>query len=392
MCRGGIMEGKSISVLIPFLTDKPLNESDSDWLVNRHEEIVYLKNITTHLPFGILGVAGETGIGKTTVLNFVKPSRVYVQTVNISLRETMESILYDLLYSLASKLELDSDVGDVARECKDWITEEVATLKGFSLGFSMLGNTEAKFEKSIAPRFNFFAARERLGLLIEKTVKAKGKFLLIIDELDKEKKEDVLRVIDALKTQLLIENLVVVFSLPFAIYREYVSDRMRWNEAGNLENVFKDIVFLEPLKSLDIKEMLVKRLDRYLDFVEHDALEVAADFSDGNPRDALWILSKSVYDNVHEKKLRKGHVLNTINKVVKEYISTGVSLTENQKKAVKLLRDYFGPKEEILEILQKNGFKRTTAYSVFEQLVEKRFLIVRDGNYKISGKFKFVDF
>ncbi|WP_448536015.1 ATPase, partial [Pseudothermotoga sp.] len=367
-------------------------ESDSDWLVNRQEEISYLNNVTAHLPFGILGVAGETGIGKTTVLNFVKPLQLYVQTVNISLRETMESILYDLLYSLASKLEHDNDVGEVARECKDWITEEVATLKGFSLGFSMLGNTEAKFEKSRAPRFNFFTARERLGVLIEKTVNAKGKFLLIVDELDKEKKEDVLRVIDALKTQLLIENLVVVFSLPFAIYREYVSDRMRWNEAGNLENVFKDIVFLEPLRSLDIKEMLVKRLDRYLDFVEHNALEVAADFSDGNPRDALWILSKSVYDNVHEDKLRKVHLLNTINKVVKEYISTGVSLTENQKKAVKLLRDYFGPKEGILEILQTNGFKRTTAYSVFEQLVEKRFLIVRDGNYKISGKFKFVDF
>ncbi len=390
MDRGGIMDGKSISVLIPLLTDKPLRESD--WLVNRQEEISYLNNITAHLPFGILGVAGETGIGKTTVLNFVKPLQVYVQTVNISLRETMESILYDLLYSLASKLEHDNDVGEVARECKDWITEEVATLKGFSLGFSMLGNTEVKFEKSRAPRFNFFAARERLGLLIEKTVNAKGKFLLIVDELDKEKKEDVLRVIDALKTQLLIENLVVVFSLPFAIYREYVSDRMRWNEAGNLENVFKDIVFLEPLRSLDIKEMLVKRLDRYLDFVEHDVLEVAADFSDGNPRDALWILSKSVYDNVHEDKLRKVHLLNTINKVVKEYISTGVSLTENQKKAVKLLRDYFGPKERILEVFQKNGFKRTTAYSVIEQLIEKRFLIVRDGNYKISGKFKFVDF
>jgi predicted KAP-like P-loop ATPase len=383
---------KNVSVLIPLLTDKPLKGSDLDWLVNREREIGYIKSVAEHLPFGILGVAGETGIGKTTVLNFVKPSDVYVHIVNISLRETMESILYDLLYSLASKLELDSDVGDVARECKEWIIEEVATLKGFSLGVSVFGNAETKFESSKLPRFNFFAARERLGLLIEKVIKAKGKFLLIIDELDKEKKEDVLRVIDALKTQLLIENLIVVFSLPFAIYREYMSDRMRWNEAGNLENVFKDIVFLEPLKSLDIKEMLVKRLDRYLDFVEHDALEVAADFSDGNPRDALWILSKSVYDNIEEAKLSKVHVVNTIKKVLREYFSMGFSLTENQRKAINLLRDYFGPKEGILELLQENGFKRTTSYSLLDQLIEKRFLIVRDGNYKISGKFKFVDF
>jgi len=303
----------------------------------------------------------------------------------------MESILYDLLYSLASKLENDDDVSDVARECKEWITKEVSTLKGFSLAITLLGTAEAKFEKAKAPRFNFFGARERLGMLLEKTIKAKGKFLLIIDELDKERKEDVLKVIDALKNQMLLDNLVVIFSLPFAIYREYLTDRMRWNEAGNLENVFKDIVFLEPLKALDIKEMVAKRLKEHLDLLEPEVLDVVADFTDGNPRDGLWILSKSIYDNIGESKLKKEHVVRTINRFVKEYVSIA-GLTENQRRAISLLKDYFGPRDGILEILQKSGFKRTTAYSVLDQLIEKRFLIIREGNYRISGKFKFVDF
>jgi len=312
--------------------------------------------------------------------------------VNISLRDTMESILYDLLYSISSKLEMDKDVGNYSKECKEWVSKEVATLKGFSLGVTLFANAGTKFEKSIAPRFNFFVAREKLGNLIKKAVQSKGKFVLIIDELDKEKKEDVLKVIDALKAELLSENLIVIFSLPFAIYREYVADRMRWNEAGNLENVFKDIVFLEPMKPLEVKEMLIRRLKDYLELVDTEALELASDFSDGNPRDALWILSKSVYDNISEKKLEKHHVLNTIRKVVNEYFSTGFSLTENQRKAINLLKDFKGPREKILKILQENGFKRTTAYSVLNQLIEKRFLIIREGNYKISGKFKFVDF
>ncbi|MCD6449402.1 MAG: ATPase [Thermotogaceae bacterium] len=381
-----------LAALVSVLADKPLDESKKDWLVNREREVNYLKNVVSHLPFGILGVAGETGIGKTTVLNFVRPSNVFVLMVNISLRDTMESILYDLLYSISSKLEKDKDVGNYSKECKEWVSKEVATLKGFSLGVTLFANAGTKFEKSIAPRFNFFVAREKLGNLIKKAVQSKGKFVLIIDELDKEKKEDVLKVIDALKAQLLSENLIVIFSLPFAIYREYVADRMRWNEAGNLENVFKDIVFLEPMKPLEVKEMLIRRLKDYLELVDTEALELASDFSDGNPRDALWILSKSVYDNIGEKKLEKHHVLNTIRKVVNEYFSTGFSLTENQKKAINLLKDFKGPREKILKILQENGFKRTTAYSVLNQLIEKRFLIIREGNYKISGKFKFVDF
>ncbi|RKX50219.1 MAG: ATPase, partial [Thermotoga sp.] len=287
--------------------------------MNRSKEINYLNSIALHQPFGIVGVSGETGIGKTTVLNFVNPEGVFTMRVNISLRDSMESILYDLLHSLAFALERVEGVSGFAKEVRKWITDEVATIKGFSLGVSFGVNAGLTHEKSIRPRFNFFKAREKLGELIKQTVQRKGKFLLIIDELDKEKKEDVLRVIDSIKNFIITGNFVVILSLPFSIYREYAADRLRWNESGNLENIFKDIVFVEPLKKSEIKELIVKRLGHRIELVEDGVLDIVAEFSDGNPRDGLWILTKAIYDNIQKERLGKENLINTINKTIIEY-------------------------------------------------------------------------
>ena len=385
------MKTTNVATLLEALVDKPLGQEDLRYLVNRNEEISYLNSIALHQPFGIVGVAGETGIGKTTVLNFVNPSGVFTSRINISLRDSMESILYDLLHSLAFVLENVDGVSDFAKQVRKWISDEVATIKGFSLGMSIGVNANLKHEKAIKPRFNFFKAREKLGELIRLTVKEKGKFLLVIDELDKERKEDVLRVIDSIKNHIIAENFVVILSLPFSIYREYAADRLRWNESGNLENIFKDIVFIEPLKTLEIKELIIKRLGNHIELVDNEALETVAEFSDGNPRDGLWILTKTVYDNIQKTKLSKKDLINTINKTVSEYIGLTLSLTENQRKAIRTLRGSVYSKEKMIETLQKSGFKRTTAYSVVEQLLQKRILLFSKGTYRISGKFKYVE-
>jgi len=64
-------------------------------------------------------------------------------------------------------------------------------------------------------------------------------------------------------------------------------------------------------------------------------------------------------------------------------------MTENQRKALKSLRDFSGPRNEIVEKLQKDGIKRTTAYSLIDQLVQKRILIERNGIFRMAGKFKY---
>jgi len=377
----------ALTELIKHLVDKPLDMESSSYLVNRQSEVDTLSKIAMYQPYGIFGIAGETGIGKTTVLNFITPKEIFVRKVNISLRDSLDSILYELTYNLAKSLENDKELEKDARIIKEWITNEVSTVRGFSLGLSMVGSASANLQTSNVPRFNFFAAREKLAELITKTVQAKGKFLLLIDELDKEKKEDVLRTIDAIKSQILFDNFVIIISLPYSIYREYAADRMRWNESGNLENIFKDIVFLEPLSKSDIKELLVKRLHEYLHLISDNVFEIASDFADGNPRDALWIMSKTVFDNIDAQKLEAEHILRTMNKLTKEYITT--PLTENQRKAIGLLKDFVGTRDKILEYLQEHGLKRTTVYSIINQLIEKKIIIERNGIYQLSGKYKY---
>mgnify|MGYP000907629634 FL=1 len=377
----------ALTELIKHLVDKPLDMESSSYLVNRQSEVDTLSKIAMYQPYGIFGIAGETGIGKTTVLNFITPKEIFVRKVNISLRDSLDSILYELTYNLAKSLENDKELEKDARIIKEWITNEVSTVRGFSLGLSMVGSASANLQTSNAPRFNFFGAREKLAELITKTVQAKGKFLLLIDELDKEKKEDVLRTIDAIKSQILFDNFVIIISLPYSIYREYAADRMRWNESGNLENIFKDIVFLEPLSKSDIKELLVKRLHEYLHLISDNVFEIASDFADGNPRDALWIMSKTVFDNIDAQKLEAEHILRTMNKLTKEYITT--PLTENQRKAISLLKDFVGTRDKLLEYLQEHGLKRTTVYSIINQLIEKKIIIERNGIYQLSGKYKY---
>ncbi len=377
----------ALDELINYLADRPLDIDDRRYLVNRQSDLESLNKIAKYQPYGIFGIAGETGIGKTTVLNFISPEDIFIRKINITLRDSVDSILYELTYNLARSLEGEKKLEKDAQSVKEWITNEVSTVRGFSLGLSMIGSVGTNFQTSNIPKFNFFAAREKLADLISRTVQVKGKFILLIDELDKEKKDDVLRTIDAIKSQILFDNFIVFISLPYSIYREYAADRMRWNESGNLENIFKDIVFLEPLSKSDIKELLIRRLSKYIGLISEEVLEIASDFADGNPRDALWIMYKTVFDNTDASRLEREHILKTIRGIVTEYKS--IPLTENQRRAVDLFRGLAGTRDKFIEQLQKSGIKRTTAYSLFNQLVEKKILIQRNETYQLSGKYKY---
>jgi len=76
-----------------------------------------------------------------------------------------------------------------------------------------------------------------------------------------------------------------------------------------------------------------------------------------------------------------------MNKLTKEYITT--PLTENQRKAISLLKDFVGTRDKLLEYLQEHGLKRTTVYSIINQLIEKKIIIERNGIYQLSGKYKY---
>lgn len=376
-----------IGKIIESLVDKPLKEREESFLVNRKEDIEKLRITAKFQPFGIFGICGETGIGKTTVLNFLKFQDLKVIIVSLTERENKDTILYDLLYKISDKLATDKNnkVKQLAKKVREWIVEEVSLIKGFSLGISLFANGSGNLQKSYTPRYNVFNARNKLSELLDIVRKEYGKVLLIVDELDKEEKKDVLNVLDSLKSELHKENLITLFSLPYSIYREYRQDRMRWNASGNLENIINDVTFLSEIKNSEIRELLLKRLEENAKWFESDAIEEIVLFSDGNPRDALWMAQKVALDNYDLKRLTKVTCKQSIQKFVKEY-SGELQLTDIQKKALKALQDTQGSREQMIEQMKACSIKHTTAYSTFERLTALGLIIERQNQFVISGK------
>jgi len=373
--------------IIETLVDRPLYKEDRKYLVNREKELGKIELLAKYQPFGIYGVCGETGIGKTTVLNMLNFKGMKVLMVTLTQRDNKDTILYDLLYSLSDLLagDDDSELSEFSQTTRSWIVEEVSVIKAFSLGVSLFAKADGMIQNQKKPRYNIFSARERLSQLLNLTKKAYGKVLLIIDELDKEEKKDVINVLDSLKVELQQEHIVTFFSLPYSIYREYRQDRMRWNDSGNLENIIKDVVFLREIKRSEVREVLLRRLGKLSSWFESGAVEEIVRFSDGNPRDALWIAQKVVFDNFDLKKLSEKACGKSIKKIVNEYMGA-ISLTDIQRKALVSVKELSGSRDEIIDAFVDESIKRTTAYSTFKRLVTLGLIIERDGQFVVSGK------
>jgi ABC-type lipoprotein export system ATPase subunit len=83
----------SLRNLVKHLVGKPLDLESRNLLVDREKEIQILNRFAEFQSYGVYGVAGETGVGKTTVLNFVEAKDACVKKINITLRESVDSIL-----------------------------------------------------------------------------------------------------------------------------------------------------------------------------------------------------------------------------------------------------------------------------------------------------------
>ena len=207
---------------------------------------------------------------------------------------------------------------------------------------------------------------------------------------DKEKKEDVLMILDSLKSIFDKEGLITIISLPFAIYREYARDRLRWNESGNLENILKDTIFLEPLEDEQIQEMILRRLKKYPDFFDNDALYEISRYSDGNPRDALWISQQIVLDNLDKDRITGNTAVKTIKKVVRRHFKDMWELTEIQENVLKVVAQERGNKSALVKKLEERGIKRQTAYTYINRLKENGLIIERNGVLKVVGKMYYL--
>ncbi len=379
--------------IIKKLVDKPLEKNDIQLFVDREEELSTLRRILKYHAFGIFGISGKTGSGKTTLLNMLADENQKMIRISVIYRDNSDSILYNLLYSLAEHFINDKtkEIRNLVQQIKEWISEEVSVVRGFSLGVSMMAAADVKGEKIKSPRFNVFKAHDYLRQILNITRKRYGKICLLIDELDKERKEDVIKILDSLKFELQQEDIITILTLPQSIYKEYIRDRLRMNGVGNLENIIKDVVLIKDLQAHHVKELLLKRFSEDLNWFEDlSILDMMVDFSDGNPRDAIWIAQKVVLENISKTCLTLDDTAQTIRKISEELLKT-ISLTDLQAKAVRVLRNFFGTKEQFIAKLVQNGFVRTTAYSIFDRFVELGFIVEKDGGFKLSGKLSFID-
>jgi len=384
-----IMDRKVIKELMAVLYDKPLDKNSKTLLVDRRKELARLENITSFQPLGIYGVCGETGVGKTTVLNLLNDT-IKSFYIILSEKDSKEIIIGDLLYKLALISAQAVNRGDKNKVEKiiEWIITERTETSSMHGGINSVVSAGATKASSVSRKFNVYQAYQMLGELIDILKSKFERIVLIIDELDKEKKSDVLQILDSLKHLLVQNGVISIISLPFSIYREYAQDRLRWNESGNLENIFKDMIFLEPLEPADVQEMLVKRLKNYPDILTNDAYQEIVRFSDGNPRDALWITQQIILDNTEARKIDGSIATNSIKKIVKEYMKFGRALTDIQKKILMKIALNPGDRSSIANSLE-NEVKPQTTYTYINRLIKEGFLLERNGIISVPGKIYF---
>ena len=383
------MDRKVIKELMAVLYDKPLDKNSKTLLVDRRKELARLENITSFQPLGIYGVCGETGVGKTTVLNLLNDT-IKSFYIILSEKDSKEIIIGDLLYKLAliSAQAVNRGDKDKVEKIIEWIITERTETSSMHGGINSVVSAGATKASSVSRKFNVYQAYQMLGELIDILKSKFERIVLIIDELDKEKKSDVLQILDSLKHLLVQNGVISIISLPFSIYREYAQDRLRWNESGNLENIFKDMIFLEPLKLADVQEMLVKRLKNYPDILTNDAYQEIVRFSDGNPRDALWITQQIILDNTEARKIDGSIATNSIKKIVKEYMKFGRALTDIQKKILMKIALNPGDRSSIANSLE-NEVKPQTTYTYINRLIKEGFLLERNGIISVPGKIYF---
>ena len=374
------MNKTEIREVMELLFDFPVN--DREILVDRKDKISYLNDVAEFQPRGIYGICGETGIGKTTVLNFIGSNHHRRFFLKITERENRDAIIADFLYKL-SKALLNTEKSKLAKDSIDFVIRNKTFSKSFESGVSSIFNAKVSRAESKTIGFNIYEAFDRIESIL-RTLNRRRKVLIIVDEIDKENKKDVISILDSLKDVLNLENVVTFISLPFSIYREYSRDRMKWNESGNLENIFKDIIFLDPLSREDIEDLIRIRLKKYDYIFSDEILKHISRFSDGNPRDALWIAQRIIFMNKHKDKIETNDAVETIRKAMKEYFNFRRPFTEKQMEILKKLKN--GPmlKSKLIKLLP--DLKSQTIYTYLRRMKKEGIILEKGSFVDLSGK------
>ncbi|MBI4645945.1 MAG: hypothetical protein HY738_04945, partial [Bacteroidia bacterium] len=153
-------------------------------------------------------------------------------------------------------------VHSLARKILTFLQEEEIKSKEKGIKVGKILEGESKWAKSSRKRFNLGTIIDSLQEIIIAITK-ENKIVLCIDEIDKERKEDVIVILDSIKDILKAEKLSCLIALPPAMYVEYLESRDKLFSKANLENILKDLLPVNKMSDSEIDEVLTKRTESF---------------------------------------------------------------------------------------------------------------------------------
>lgn len=387
--------------ILGMFIDLPLTDKEIMLFVNREKELRKMENTGRFMHSSIYGIAGETGSGKTTLFNVLKFPAKEVEKIiiPISEKETKEVIIADLVYKLCDKVIQNkqfSDSSNYAKETIDFLAQEEVKSREKGIKVGKIVEGESKWAAQAKERYNLSAIKNRLKKVIH-SLTSGSKIVLCIDEIDKERKGDVIVILDSLKDILRSKNLLSFIALPQIMYHQYIEDRTLFFSEGNLENILKDVIPIGSMSDKDIEIMLDKRTQKFPEVLPEDVKELVIEFADGNPREALLVCQNALLSKKVAKTYIKEDFILTIDEIkdeMEKFIETWIGslkLSSREKEVSKIISDESAlSRAEILRlVLKKSNIPKSTLRETIDKLIEKKALLeVTKDLYQVGRKIK----
>ncbi len=232
-----------------------------------------------------IGVAGEPGVGKSSILQLLK-SRVPKSFYSVSIGIPLDNASYFL--------------SELLRE----MLVAIPPVKG--LNFKEINR---RLEKEELSKNAVFSIIRSIVMRLRKPL------LVFVDDLEKirgdrvqhlTRSERTLQLLEELKSLLELPNVGFILALQEEFYSK-VSQVVKEGAEPTVLGLFKHMVLVEKFTQSELKEILTARLkkagfDQKLEvFLEAEALTLALALSGGNPRRFLFLLSEAMHRGYQRK-------------------------------------------------------------------------------------------
>ncbi len=348
------------------LKDLPLDSFASSLFVDRESQLLRMEQYLEYYEGQIVGIAGERGIGKTTLLNLFNPEGFEKIFINVIDRESKLGILADILYGIMeyAKIKRMKRAEEKAQKALSFLIKE-----SVSVGFSYVVSYTR--EKEREKRYS--NAIELLKDAVSEVAK-RERVVVILDELDKEKKEDILLVVDSIKYAFEHNTASLFIALPEVFYREFVSSSYQGSTSHNLENVFSEMLLVPKFSDENLRRILEKRFP--LKYIDEEALSLALLYADGNPRRLIRVVKEAGLLALDRGKIGKRDVSAVVRKYLIPYIQHAFS--EKERQVLRVLEE--GERGKITAKIAKSLRKsRSLIYKYLDKFHEKGLVDYRDG-------------